>query len=142
MPGRRLNSSLPPDRAEPPLSSLPCPSMLQAVRYLLGSPGATGFGSKSTAEDVTAACPDLAALTAIITGATSGIGAETARVLAKRGARVVIPARSVNGQGLPPSPPTTAVTSRPSPPHRRPPLLLGPVVLACPGARHATPAPS
>jgi NAD(P)-dependent dehydrogenase (short-subunit alcohol dehydrogenase family) len=68
--------------------------MLQAVRYLLGSPGANGFGSKSTAEDVT---PDLAGsdVTAIITGATSGIGAETARVLAKRGARVVIPARSV-----------------------------------------------
>lgn len=28
-------------------------------------------------------------------GATSGIGAETARVLAKRGARLVLPARSV-----------------------------------------------
>ena len=65
--------------------------MLRAVRYLLGSPGASGFGSRSTAEEVT---PDLGATTAIITGATSGIGAETARVLAKRGARVVIPARS------------------------------------------------
>ncbi|CAL4937292.1 unnamed protein product [Urochloa decumbens] len=64
-----------------------------AVRYLLGSPGATGFGSKSTAEEVT---PGLGgAVTAIITGATSGIGAETARVLAMRGARVVIPARNV-----------------------------------------------
>ncbi|CAM0870885.1 unnamed protein product [Alopecurus aequalis] len=69
--------------------------MLQVARYLLGSPGASGFGSKSTAEEVTAACPDLGSLTAIITGATSGIGAETARVLAKRGARVVMPARNV-----------------------------------------------
>jgi retinol dehydrogenase-12 len=69
--------------------------MLQAARYLLGSPGASGFGSKSTAEEVLTACPDLGSLTAIITGATSGIGAETARVLAKRGARVVIPARNV-----------------------------------------------
>ncbi|KAI4996174.1 hypothetical protein ZWY2020_046440 [Hordeum vulgare] len=53
--------------------------MLPAARYLLGSPGASGFGSKSTAEEVTAACPDLGSLTAIITGATSGIRAETAR---------------------------------------------------------------
>ncbi|KAL6847534.1 hypothetical protein ACP4OV_022560 [Aristida adscensionis] len=69
--------------------------MLQAARYLLGSAGASGYGSKTTAEEVTAACGDLGAVTAVITGATSGIGAETARVLAKRGARVVIPARSV-----------------------------------------------
>ncbi|KAF7051284.1 hypothetical protein CFC21_059536 [Triticum aestivum] len=69
--------------------------MLQAARYLLGSLGASGFGSKSTAEEVTASCPDLGSLTAIITGATSGVGAETARVRAKRGARVVIPAPSV-----------------------------------------------
>jgi short-subunit dehydrogenase len=31
----------------------------------------------------------------IFLGATSGIGAETARVLAKRGARLVLPARSL-----------------------------------------------
>ena len=31
----------------------------------------------------------------ILQGATSGIGAETARVLAKRGARLVIPARNL-----------------------------------------------
>ena len=61
--------------------------MLQAVRYLLGSPGATGFGSKSTAEDVTAACPDLAALTAIITGATPGIGGRSRDGVGPRQAR-------------------------------------------------------
>ncbi|KAI3843369.1 hypothetical protein MKX03_030470 [Papaver bracteatum] len=69
--------------------------MLETVKYLVGSVGASGFGSRSTAEQVTSACPDLRSITAIITGATSGIGSETARVLAKRGARLVIPARSI-----------------------------------------------
>ncbi|XP_026424638.1 short-chain dehydrogenase TIC 32, chloroplastic-like [Papaver somniferum] len=69
--------------------------MLETVKYLVGSVGASGFGSRSTAEQVTSACPDLRSITAIITGATSGIGAETAHILAKRGARIVIPARSI-----------------------------------------------
>ncbi|XP_004503573.1 short-chain dehydrogenase TIC 32 B, chloroplastic-like isoform X1 [Cicer arietinum] len=69
--------------------------MLETIKYLIGSTGPSGFGSKSTAEEVTQSCGDLRSITAIITGGTSGIGAETARVLAKRGARVILPARSM-----------------------------------------------
>ncbi|KDP25248.1 hypothetical protein JCGZ_20404 [Jatropha curcas] len=68
--------------------------MLETFKYLIGSAGPSGFGSKSTAEQVTEGC-DLRCMTAIITGATSGIGAETARVLAKQGARLVLPARNM-----------------------------------------------
>ncbi|KAL9330055.1 hypothetical protein ACSQ67_005058 [Phaseolus vulgaris] len=69
--------------------------MIDTLKYLLGSAGPSGFGSKSTAEQVTENRADLRSFTAIITGATSGIGAETARVLAKRGVRLILPARSV-----------------------------------------------
>lgn len=62
--------------------------------YLTGSAGPSGFGSKSTAEDVTAGM-DLRSKTIIISGATSGIGKEAARVLAKRGAHVIMAIRNM-----------------------------------------------
>ncbi|XP_058087171.1 short-chain dehydrogenase TIC 32 B, chloroplastic-like isoform X1 [Magnolia sinica] len=61
-----------------------------------GRAGPSGFGSSSTAEQVTDGL-DATNLTAIVTGGTSGLGKETARVLAKRGAKVIIPARSMEG---------------------------------------------
>nr|CAD1835464.1 unnamed protein product [Ananas comosus var. bracteatus] len=60
--------------------------MLETVKYLIGYPGSSGFGSKSTAEEVTAASP---------ISAPSPPSSPTARVLARRGARLVLPARSL-----------------------------------------------
>ncbi len=51
------------------------------------------FGAKSTAEEVTAGI-DLSGQTWLITGCNSGLGYETARVLALRGARIVGLART------------------------------------------------
>lgn len=42
--------------------------MFKQLKYFVGSAGSSGFGSKSTAEEVTEACPDLTSITAIITG--------------------------------------------------------------------------
>ncbi|CAO2819036.1 unnamed protein product [Amaranthus hypochondriacus] len=69
--------------------------MKATLKYLAGIAGPSGYGSNSTAHQVTQFCSSPPNLTAIITGATSGIGAETARVLAKRGVRIVIAARNM-----------------------------------------------
>ncbi|KAJ8768507.1 hypothetical protein K2173_022601 [Erythroxylum novogranatense] len=60
-----------------------------------GSKGASGFSGCSTAEEVTQGI-DATGLTAVVTGTTNGIGLETARVLALRGAHVVMAVRNVN----------------------------------------------
>ncbi|KAG6518631.1 short-chain dehydrogenase TIC 32 B, chloroplastic-like [Zingiber officinale] len=63
-------------------------------REATGIKGPSGFGSGNTAEQVTEGV-DASRLTVIITGGSSGIGAETARVLALRGAHVIIGARNL-----------------------------------------------
>eukprot|EP00884_Botryococcus_braunii_P003408 jgi/Botrbrau1/13068/Bobra.0187s0030.1 len=52
-----------------------------------------GLGPKTTAEEVVGST-DLSGKVAVITGGNSGIGEETARVLAKAGARVILTSRS------------------------------------------------
>lgn len=60
---------------------------------MLKPKGPSGFGYGSTAEDVTAGL-SLAGKTILVTGCNSGLGLETARVLAMRGARVFGTART------------------------------------------------
>src|ERR1044072_8908959 len=55
--------------------------------------GESGFGFASSAEDVTRDL-NLRGRTVLVTGATSGFGLETVRVLALRGARVLAAGRS------------------------------------------------
>jgi len=57
--------------------------------------GPSGFGYASTAEEVTAGL-DLTGQTILLTGSNSGIGKETARVLANRGAHVIAAARTID----------------------------------------------
>ncbi|KAI3523062.1 hypothetical protein L1887_01118 [Cichorium endivia] len=64
------------------------------IRLITGWPGPSGFGSATTAEQVTAGI-DASDRTVVITGGASGIGLETSRVLALRGAHVIIAARNM-----------------------------------------------
>ncbi|KAL3342119.1 hypothetical protein AABB24_026241 [Solanum stoloniferum] len=62
--------------------------------WLFKRKGASGFSSSSTAEEVTHGI-DGSGLTAIVTGASSGIGSETSRVLALRGVHVIMAVRNM-----------------------------------------------
>lgn len=64
---------------------------MTAAQKPLGMP----FGPFTTAEEV-ARNVHLAGKTAVVTGGASNLGRETARVLASRGARVIVPARDVD----------------------------------------------
>lgn len=66
---------------------------MSILAMIKGRGGANGFGYASTAEEVTEGL-DLRGRTIAITGVGTGLGRESARVLAKRGARVVGLARS------------------------------------------------
>jgi NAD(P)-dependent dehydrogenase (short-subunit alcohol dehydrogenase family) len=56
------------------------------------------FGFETTTDEVLAGT-DLSGRTAVITGASSGLGRETARALASKGARVVLAVRDADGKG-------------------------------------------
>jgi NAD(P)-dependent dehydrogenase (short-subunit alcohol dehydrogenase family) len=72
------------------LSALPSSLLAQIITR---QPPRSPFGSSSTAEEVTAGL-DLSGLTIAITGANSGLGYETMRVLAMRGAHIIGIART------------------------------------------------
>lgn len=80
------------------LSAVPPLAFSQELNYKPAVPGRpvptmSAFGKTSTAEEVTMGM-DLAGRTALVTGCNSGLGLETMRVLALRGAHVIGAART------------------------------------------------
>jgi len=74
--------------------------LLQVSNQVMGlfssmqRPGPSGYGASATAEQVTAGL-DLSTKTYLVTGCNAGLGMETVRVLALRGARVFALARTL-----------------------------------------------
>tara|TARA_B100001750_G_scaffold246590_1_gene269378 strand:+ start:1414 stop:2334 length:921 start_codon:yes stop_codon:yes gene_type:complete len=68
---------------------------MSLVSMIKGRGGPNGYGYASTAEEVTADL-DLHGKTYVVTGVNSGLGAESAKVLARRGARIVGTARTLD----------------------------------------------
>lgn len=66
---------------------------MSLLSLIKGRRGASGFGYASTAEEVTEGI-DLSGKNVLITGINSGLGEESAKVLAKRGARIFGAART------------------------------------------------
>jgi NAD(P)-dependent dehydrogenase (short-subunit alcohol dehydrogenase family) len=80
------------------LSTVPRLAFGEELNYKPAVPGRpvpafSAFGKETTAEEVTAGI-DLAGMTALVTGCNSGLGLETMRVLAMRGAHVIGAART------------------------------------------------
>jgi len=66
-----------------------------SLAAVLKGRGPNGFGYGTTAMEVVAGC-DLAGRTMLVTGCNSGLGLETIRALAARGARIIAAARTVD----------------------------------------------
>jgi NAD(P)-dependent dehydrogenase (short-subunit alcohol dehydrogenase family) len=82
---------LPRTRLEPRFRKVVAMSLVALIK---GRSGESGFGHASTAEEVTKGI-DLTGQCALITGVNSGLGKETARVLALRGAHIIGVARTI-----------------------------------------------
>jgi NAD(P)-dependent dehydrogenase (short-subunit alcohol dehydrogenase family) len=82
------------------------------------------FGAKTTAEEVVGNT-DLTGKAAVVTGGNSGIGEETARVLANAGAKVILTSRSAaNAESVAKALKEAGVKAHPSLPPSVPSSLL------------------
>lgn len=68
---------------------------IEANQRITQQPLHTGYGPRTTAEEIMQGV-NLAGKVAIVTGGYSGIGLEVSTVLAKAGAQIIVPARSLD----------------------------------------------